>query len=79
MSKFLRAKEVAQYLGIAKSTVYYWLNNLDDFPKPIKFSKRIVAWNIEELDTWIIEQSEKRANAVEKEVKEEKTPKLRKN
>ncbi len=46
--KFLRAKDVAQYLSIGKSTV--WLLSKNKKLTPIKLSARITVFDIEEVN-----------------------------
>ena len=52
MSKLLRVSEVVQKTGIAKSTVWSWVQE-KRFPSPIKLSPRITVWKEDEIDKWI--------------------------
>lgn len=37
--KYIRAKELADLLGVNKSTIWRWVKEKSDFPKPRKISK----------------------------------------
>ena len=52
MANLLRIQDVMKKTGIAKSTIWLWVNE-DKFPKPIKLSKRITVWDESEIDEWI--------------------------
>lgn len=54
----LRLALVLKKLGIARSTLYDWLNPKsprydDTFPKQFKIGARAVGWLEEEVDQWI--------------------------
>lgn len=49
--KFLRAKEVAEYMGIGLSTVWLYASNGTLTPK--KISPRVTVFSIEEIDNLI--------------------------
>ncbi len=56
--KIIRVKDVAQKVGIARSTLYDWLNSDSprfdcSFPKPIYLNKRSIGWIELEIDNWI--------------------------
>ena len=53
--KILRAKETAQYLGIAKPTLYKWINQ-GKLPKGKKIGERITVWEVEALDKFLAEK-----------------------
>lgn len=48
MQKFMRAKEVAKYLSVGKSTV--WLYAKEGKLTPKKLSERVTVFDIEEIN-----------------------------
>lgn len=71
-AKLLRLKQVIEYTGIARSTVYNLMNpkslqHDSSFPKSIQLTQRTVVWVVTELDAWI-------ATRVAKSRKVETTP-----
>ena len=59
--KILRMRAVAAKLGIARSTIYDWLNAKSPrhdpaFPKPYPLGKLSVGWLESELDEWILKR-----------------------
>jgi prophage regulatory protein len=57
-TQILRCTAVTQKLGIAKSTLYDWLNPKSprydvSFPKPFKIGLASVGWLEAEIDAWI--------------------------
>lgn len=50
--KLIRIKEVMNRTGLARSTVYKYINE-NNFPKPIKLGSRAVAWVESEIEGWI--------------------------
>ncbi|TMU20378.1 AlpA family transcriptional regulator [Halomonas sp. ATBC28] len=57
--KLIRIKDVMDRTGLARSTVYKYIN-LGQFPQPIKLGTRAVAWVESEIETWICESIERR-------------------
>ena len=51
--KLVRISELAQILSVSRSTIYRWLQEKSEFPKPVQLSKRIIAWKMEEIDEWL--------------------------
>ncbi|MGJ3353135.1 AlpA family phage regulatory protein [Providencia sp. Je.9.19] len=56
--KILRIPAVMAKLGIARSTIYDWLNPKSKrydptFPKQLKLGKQSVGWMESELDQWL--------------------------
>jgi len=49
--KYLRAKEVANYLSIGISTVWYWSKHGQ--LTPIKLSARVTVFSIDEVDKFV--------------------------
>ncbi|HCJ7727242.1 helix-turn-helix transcriptional regulator [Citrobacter freundii] len=59
--KILRMRAVAAKLGIARSTIYDWLNAKSPrhdpvFPKPYPLGKQSVGWLESELDEWVLQR-----------------------
>ncbi|EFC9832181.1 AlpA family phage regulatory protein [Escherichia coli] len=59
--KILRMRAVADKLGIARSTIYDWLNAKSPrhdpaFPKPYPLGKQSVGWLESELDEWVLQR-----------------------
>ncbi|ATG02120.1 phage transcriptional regulator AlpA [Lelliottia amnigena] len=59
--KILRMRAVAAKLGIARSTIYDWLNAKSPrhdpaFPKPYPLGKQSVGWLESELDDWVLQR-----------------------
>jgi len=55
---YLRAKDAAEYLGVARST-FSNLTKQKDFPKPIRLSETLVLYKRAELDEWIEKRRQK--------------------
>ncbi|BDG83438.1 AlpA family phage regulatory protein [Escherichia coli] len=61
--KVLRLPAVVSKLGIARSTIYDWLNAKSPrhdpaFPKPYPLGKQSVGWLESELDEWILQRKQ---------------------
>ncbi|MEP8511326.1 helix-turn-helix transcriptional regulator [Enterobacter kobei] len=59
--KILRMRAVAAKLGIARSTIYDWLNAKSPrhdpaFPKPYPLGKQSVGWLESELNEWVLQR-----------------------
>lgn len=59
--KVLRIPDVVNKIGIAKSTIYDWLNAKSPrhdpaFPKPYPLGRQSVGWLESELDEWIMQR-----------------------
>jgi prophage regulatory protein len=52
LDRYIRIKELAQMLGIAKSTIYR-LIKLNQFPQQIKLSERTAVWKLSLINEWI--------------------------
>lgn len=52
MSKLFRINDVIVKTGMAKSTIWAWVQN-NRFPKPLKISNRITVWKESDIDEWI--------------------------
>ncbi len=56
--KILRIKDVVSMVGVARSTIYDWINSNSrrydsTFPKPIQLGKNSVGWIQHQLVDWI--------------------------
>lgn len=49
-SPSLRPKAAAQYLSISTQTLWRWVKERDDFPKPIRLGPRTTIFEISKLD-----------------------------
>ena len=47
----LRLRQVCDYLGISRSTIYNLMSK-QMFPKPVRLGPATVRWSIDEVDTW---------------------------
>ncbi|MFS9563205.1 helix-turn-helix transcriptional regulator [Enterobacter hormaechei] len=61
--RILRLNTIVIKTGIARSTIYDWLNPKSprydsSFPKPRKLGKQSVGWLESEIDEWIIERAQ---------------------
>lgn len=59
--KILRMREVVNKLGIARSTIYDWINPKSPrydatFPKQRRLGMQSVGWLESELDAWLLER-----------------------
>lgn len=51
-TNMLRISEVCRRSGLSKSQVHRMVNE-NDFPQPIRLSKRAVAWVASEVEKWM--------------------------
>ncbi|ADZ00001.1 TPA: helix-turn-helix transcriptional regulator [Neisseria meningitidis] len=61
----LRVNQVAERLGVSRSTVWNWGNTKSrhyraDFPRPFKVSANVVGWFSSEIDDYIGKLAAKR-------------------
>ncbi|HHS9481920.1 hypothetical protein CF033_24170 [Klebsiella michiganensis] len=59
--KILRIREVVNKLGIARSTIYDWINPKSPrydatFPKQRRLGMQSVGWLETELDAWLLDR-----------------------
>jgi prophage regulatory protein len=52
MEKLLRVQDVAEILGIGKSTVWLWVKQ-ERLPQPIHLSTRVSAWKLSAINNFI--------------------------
>ena len=48
---FLRARQLTQRLGIARSTLHAW-TKAQQFPQPVRLSAGVVAWRVADVEAW---------------------------
>lgn len=51
-SKSFRPPQAAQFLGIGTSTLWRWVKERPDFPRPVKLSERVTVFDSGELSAW---------------------------
>ena len=44
---------ILELTGVNKSTIWRWVKEKSDFPKPKKISKGVTVWNYWEVDLWV--------------------------
>ncbi|UYZ84862.1 AlpA family phage regulatory protein [Entomomonas sp. E2T0] len=67
--RVLRLKEVTAKLGIAKSTIYDWLDSKSprynaSFPKPFKLNSKSIGWLSNEIDAWLLAKIEQTTGVI---------------
>lgn len=63
MQKSLRPQQAADLLGISRPTLWRWIKERPDFPKPIRLSSRCTVIDQAELIAWRDAQSTDRKAA----------------
>jgi len=58
MKKYTRAKNLAESLGVAQSTVWRWVKE-GRLPNPIKLASRTTVWDTEAVEAAIERMSQK--------------------
>ena len=53
--RYIRIKELAAMLGIAKSTIYRLVKE-NKFPKQIKLTERTSVWRLSVINAWVKER-----------------------
>jgi len=61
--EYLRPKEIAIVFGIDRSTLYRWIREDKEFPKPLKPSEKITLINKRAFEAYLKNRSEAAANA----------------
>lgn len=51
--RFMRPAQVAKFLGTSPTTLWRWVRNIPDFPKPIKLGAGTTVWDEAELIAWV--------------------------
>ena len=52
IERILRRDEVEKRCGIARSTIYYWIQQ-GEFPQSIKIGTRAVGWLESDITDWV--------------------------
>jgi prophage regulatory protein len=55
----LRPKELAQALGLGKTTLWLW-SKRPDFPPKIRLGPRAVGWDVDQVREWLRQRTEDR-------------------
>ena len=55
MKRLIRLPEVMHRVGLSRSTIYQYIEE-GRFPAQVRLGRRCVAWNYEEIDSWIEEK-----------------------
>lgn len=50
--EYIRVKQLAPKLAVSEPTIWRWLKQNPDFPKPLRLSNRVTAWKISEIESW---------------------------
>ncbi|MEJ8846382.1 helix-turn-helix transcriptional regulator [Variovorax rhizosphaerae] len=59
VSSSLRPPQVRAFLGgIGNTTLWRWVNERPDFPRPIKLGPRVTVFRLDELIAWRDKQAE---------------------
>jgi len=58
MSEYVSYEEVMKILGIGRSTLWLWLKNKNDFPKPFKAGRKL-RWKLSEIEAYLEKTREK--------------------
>lgn len=59
-AKSFRPKQAAEFLGIGTATLWRWIKERPDFPRPIRLSPRCTIIPGDELLAWRDAQADKR-------------------
>lgn len=73
MQKLMNVSEVAEYLGVEKSTIYSW--TFKKFIPHLKISEKCIKFDVDQIQKWL---SKKQFNPAEPSVKEPVAVKRRK-
>lgn len=65
--RILRHRDVQAKIGVARSTIYDWINPKSPrfdvaFPKPVRIGLNSVGWLESEIDNWIIAKRQDKIN-----------------
>ena len=53
--KILRRHEVEERLGVARATIYVWMEK-GLFPRPVKLGPRAVGWRESAVSSWLAQR-----------------------
>ncbi len=51
--KFIRVAGLSQMISVSRSTIWRWVNTKHDFPQPVRLTKGVTVWSVEEINNWI--------------------------
>jgi len=51
--RLIRVAEVMKRTGLAKSTIWLYAKEHENFPKPLKLSPRVTVWRESDIDNYI--------------------------
>jgi predicted DNA-binding transcriptional regulator AlpA len=51
--EYIRVKQLAPELAVSEPTIWRWLKQNPDFPKPLKLSNRVTAWKVSDVRAWL--------------------------
>ena len=54
---YLRAKQISEMFCISVPTLYRYLNNDPEFPRPLKPSTKTTLWNVKEIENYFKNKS----------------------
>ncbi|WP_186194531.1 MULTISPECIES: helix-turn-helix transcriptional regulator [Burkholderia] len=52
-NKILRTKDVLKLLGIGRTTLYRWLEQNPQFPRPVSLGPNSIGWFENDLNQWL--------------------------
>jgi len=52
MKRYLRVKQVAEYMSVSRVTIWRQVKS-GNFPKPIKSSMNVTVWDIRDIDKFM--------------------------
>lgn len=51
--RYLRARELCDYLQIAQSTLWVWVKNRPGFPSPIKAGPKVTLFDVQAIEAFL--------------------------
>lgn len=52
MNIYASDKQLAERFGVTFVTIWRWVREYSDFPKPVKLSPGCTRWKISEIEAW---------------------------
>ncbi|WP_246855924.1 helix-turn-helix transcriptional regulator [Vibrio crassostreae] len=62
--RLIRLKEVMHVTGLARATIYKYMNE-GTFPKSVSLGGRATAWEISEIEEWVLERIRERDEGID--------------
>jgi len=62
--KLIRLNQVMSYTGLGRSSIYKFMAD-GHFPKSISLGERAVAWEISEIEDWVLTKIESRNKVID--------------